>query len=93
MMHRRKFVGALAGGLAMSRSMAEAQPVAKIYRVGFLLGATGESDCRYFIRSRKGCANSDMLMGVTSPLCSGTPMARWNGFRILLLNLWASRWT
>ena len=54
MMHRRKFVGALAGGLAMSRSMAGAQPVAKIYRVGFLLGATGESVRSLFYSLKEG---------------------------------------
>ena len=42
MMHRRKFVGALAGCFAILRSIAEAQPVAKVFHVGFLLGATGE---------------------------------------------------
>src|SRR3954454_1680402 len=54
MMHRRKFVGALAGGLAMSRSMAEAQPVGKIYRVGVLLGATGESVLSLFLALKEG---------------------------------------
>ena len=54
MMHRRKFVGALAGGLAMSRSMAGAQPVAKNYRVGFLLGATGESVRSLFYSLKEG---------------------------------------
>jgi putative ABC transport system substrate-binding protein len=54
MMHRRMFVGALAGGLAMSRSMAEAQPVGKIYRVGFLLGATGESVLSLFLALKEG---------------------------------------
>src|SRR5271167_1521600 len=48
MMHRRKFVGALAGGFAISRSIAQAQPVAKVYQVGFLLGATGESVASLF---------------------------------------------
>ena len=43
MIDRRKFVGALAGGLAIARSIAEAQPAAKVYRVGFVLGATRES--------------------------------------------------
>ena len=42
MMDRRRFVSALACGLAATRSHAEAQPAARMYRVGFLLGATGE---------------------------------------------------
>src|SRR5260370_33552356 len=54
MMHRRGFVGALAGGLTMLRSAAEAQPVAKVYRVGFLLGATGESVASLFHALKDG---------------------------------------
>jgi len=53
-MHRRKFVGALAGGLAISRSIAEAQSVAKVHRVGFLLGATGESVASLFHALKEG---------------------------------------
>ena len=48
MMDRRRFVGALASGLAVTRSRAEAQPAAKMYRVGFLLGATGASVASLF---------------------------------------------
>ena len=48
MMDRRKFVGALAGSLAIARSITEAQPAAKVYRVGFLLGASGESVASLF---------------------------------------------
>jgi putative ABC transport system substrate-binding protein len=48
MMDRRRFVGALAGGLAIARSNAEAQSAAKMHRVGFLLGATGESVASLF---------------------------------------------
>lgn len=35
-MDRRMFVCAFAGGLAIARSFAEAQPAAKVYRIGFL---------------------------------------------------------
>jgi putative ABC transport system substrate-binding protein len=42
-MNRRAFIGAFAGGLAVAQSIAEAQPAAKIYRIGFLLGATAET--------------------------------------------------
>jgi ABC-type uncharacterized transport system substrate-binding protein len=51
---RRKFIAALAGGLAISRSIAEAEPVAKVYRVGFLLGATGESVASLFHALKEG---------------------------------------
>jgi len=45
---RRTFVGAFACGLAIARSVAQAQPAAKVYRVGFLLGATAESVASLF---------------------------------------------
>src|SRR5260221_11081738 len=45
---RRRFVGAVAGGLVVARSVAEAQPAAKVYKVGFLLGATAESVAALF---------------------------------------------
>src|SRR4051812_8174020 len=48
MMDRRRFVGTLAGGLAVTRSIAEAQSAANAYRVGFLLGATGKSVASLF---------------------------------------------
>jgi len=47
-MDRRTFVGAFAGGLVIARSLAEAQSAAKVYRVGFLLGATRESVASLF---------------------------------------------
>ena len=53
-MHRRKFVGALAGCFAILRSIAEAQPVAKVFHVGFLLGATGESVASLFHALKDG---------------------------------------
>ena len=48
MMDRRRFVSTLACGLAATPSHAEAQSDAKMYRVGFLLGATGESVASLF---------------------------------------------
>ncbi len=47
-MDRRRFVSAFAGGLIIARSVAEAQPAAKIYRIGFFLGASGESVASLF---------------------------------------------
>ena len=35
-MDRRTFIGAIAGGLVVARSFAEAQPTAKVYRIGIL---------------------------------------------------------
>ena len=48
MMDRRRFVGAFAGGLVIGRSIAFAQPAAKVYRIGFFLGASGESVASLF---------------------------------------------
>jgi putative ABC transport system substrate-binding protein len=48
MMDRRRFVGAVAGSLAIAHSVAEAQSAENVYRVGFLLGATGESVASLF---------------------------------------------
>jgi len=53
-MDRRAFVGAFAGGLVMARSVAHAQPGAKVYRVGFLLGATRESVASLFGALKEG---------------------------------------
>jgi putative ABC transport system substrate-binding protein len=43
MMNRRAFIGAVASGLVIARSVAEAQPAAKVSRIGILLGATAET--------------------------------------------------
>ncbi len=53
-MDRRGFVGVVAGGLLIGRSMADAQPAAKVYRVGFLLGATSESVASLFDALKAG---------------------------------------
>jgi hypothetical protein len=47
-MDRRSFVGAFAWSLVIAPSVAEAQPAAKMYRIGFFLGATGESVASLF---------------------------------------------
>ena len=54
MMNRRKFVGTLAGSLAIARSITEAQPAAKVHRVGFLLGASGDSVASLFHAFNEG---------------------------------------
>jgi len=43
MTDRRRFIGIFAGGLIIARSVAFARPAAKMYRIGFLLGATEQS--------------------------------------------------
>ena len=53
-MDRRTFVGTIAGSVMAVRSVAVAQSAAKIYRVGFLLGATRESVAPLFDGLRDG---------------------------------------
>jgi putative ABC transport system substrate-binding protein len=45
-MNRRTFIGAFAGGLVIARSVAYAQPVVKVYRIGFLGGTPPTSEAR-----------------------------------------------
>jgi putative tryptophan/tyrosine transport system substrate-binding protein len=54
MLDRRRFLAALTGSLVMTRSVANAQPTGKVYRVGFLLGATGESVTSLFDALKDG---------------------------------------
>jgi putative ABC transport system substrate-binding protein len=42
-MDRRRFVGAFAGSLAIASPLARAQQSTRVYRIGFLLGATADS--------------------------------------------------
>jgi putative ABC transport system substrate-binding protein len=47
-MDRRSFIRAFAGSLVIARSVVMAQPATKVYRIGFFLGATGESVASLF---------------------------------------------
>jgi putative tryptophan/tyrosine transport system substrate-binding protein len=60
---RRAFVGVFGGGLVLSRSVAEAQPAAKVYRVGFLLGATAESVASLFSAFDEGLRDLGYIEG------------------------------
>lgn len=62
-MNRRTFVGRLAGGLAVTLSRAEAQSAAKTYRVGFLLGASGQSVASLFHALQEGLRNLGYVDG------------------------------
>jgi len=53
-MDRRTFVGAFASSLVIPGSVAQGQPVAKVYRVGFLLGASAESVASLFGALKEG---------------------------------------
>jgi len=63
MMDRRKFVGAFAGGILIARSVADAQPAAKVYRIGFFLGATGESVASLFDALSEGLRDLGYVEG------------------------------
>ena len=62
-MDRRRFVGAFAGGIVIARSVAEAQPATKVYRVGFLLGATAESVASLFNSLKDGLRDLGYVEG------------------------------
>jgi putative ABC transport system substrate-binding protein len=53
-MDRRTFAGAFVGAHVLGRSVADAQPAAKVYRVGFLLGATEQSVATLFGALKEG---------------------------------------
>ena len=61
-MDRRTFVGTLAGGLFVASSMIEAQST-RVYRVGFLLGATRESVALLFNGLRDGMRELGYIEG------------------------------
>ena len=63
MIDRRRFVGAFAGSLVIARSIAEAQPAAKVYRVGFFLGATGKSVASLFDALKEGLRDLGYVEG------------------------------
>ena len=61
-MDRRTFVGALAGGLFVASSIVQAQST-RVYRVGFLLGATRESVALLFNGLRDGMRELGYIEG------------------------------
>jgi putative ABC transport system substrate-binding protein len=62
-MDRRTFVGMVAGAVTAVRSVAVAQSAAKVYRVGFLLGATRESVAPLFVGLREGMRDLGYIEG------------------------------
>ena len=62
-MDRRTFAGAFVGALVIARSVAFAQPAAKVYRVGFFLGATGESVASLFDALKVGLRDLGYVEG------------------------------
>src|SRR5258706_8114067 len=63
MMDRRRFVGAVAGGLVIAQSIAGAQSTARVYRIGFFLGATGESVSSLFAALSEGLRDLGYVEG------------------------------
>lgn len=62
-MDRRTFVGTIAGALTIARSVAKAQPPTRVYRVGFLLGATRESVASLFNALQDGMRDLGYIEG------------------------------
>ena len=63
MMDRRTFAGACAGALVIGRSLAIGQTVAKVYRVGFFLGASGPSVASLFAALSEGLRELGYIEG------------------------------
>src|SRR4030095_8601709 len=49
-MDRRTFLSAFAGGLVIARSFADAQPAAKVYRIGYLQTSTRQEQ-RHMVKA------------------------------------------
>jgi putative ABC transport system substrate-binding protein len=62
-MDRRTFIGAFASGLVIARSVAEAQPAAKVYRIGFLSLLPAESGTAPFIALSEGLRDLGYVEG------------------------------
>ena len=62
-MDRRTFARAFVGALVIARSVAFAQPAAKVYRVGFFLGATSESVASLFDALKEGLRDLGYVEG------------------------------
>jgi putative ABC transport system substrate-binding protein len=62
-MDRRTFLGVCASGLVLASAIADAQPATKIHRVGFLLGATGESVTSLYNALNEGLRDRGYIEG------------------------------
>ena len=62
-MDRRRFVSACAGSLVIAPSIVRAQTAARVYRVGFLLGATEESVVSLFRALKEGLQELGYIEG------------------------------
>jgi len=62
-MDRRRFVSACAGSLVITPSIVKARPAGKVYRVGFLLGATEESVVSLFRALKEGLQELGYIEG------------------------------
>ena len=67
-MDRRAFMLTVAGGLVIARPVARAQPVPKVYRIGFLAGTPRPRRCVSGRDSFKGCGSWGTFRVRTSSL-------------------------
>ena len=63
MIDRRAFIGAFAGSLVVARSVAEAQPAAKVYRIGFLALSSAEAVAPVFRALNEGLRDLGYVEG------------------------------
>src|SRR5258706_2085380 len=62
-MDRRTFIASVAGGFVIARSIADAQPAAKVYRIGFLTLAAAESAAEPFRALSEGLRDLGYIEG------------------------------
>ena len=62
-MDRRTFISAFAGGLVIARSVAEAQPAAKVFRIGTLQAASAETVAPLFRALKEGLRDLGYIEG------------------------------
>ena len=86
-MDRRTFVGACTGALVQSVA---AQAPVKVYRVGFFLGASGDSVKSLFDAFSAGLRDLGYVEGRNVIFERGTQTATWTGCRKLQLSWCAS---
>jgi len=93
MMDRRAFIGAFAAGLVVARSAVEAQPAAKVYRIGILLGATAETVAPLVRALTEGLCDLGYVEGRNIVFERRYADAGWSRCRILPPSWCSCGWT
>ena len=81
MMDRRTFAHTFAGALVLAHSLAVAQPATKVYRIGFFLGASGESVASLFGAFRDALRELGYVEGRNVIFECRYADGQWTGYR------------